>query len=341
METQNQNPPMQQNPTPPKSANTPDTGAPQGLTIGAPTIGIDIGGTKIASAFCRWPYEQTEQQAYITPTPTNDYPAFLEEIHRHVEYQRQQISLPHDKAVSTGISVAGIIDPHSGIVRLSPNIPCLTGKSVLGDLQTAHKAPITILNDATALAGLESTIGAGKDHEIVVGIILGTGVGAGIAIHGKALIGSDGGAGEFGQILLPGRDDHDPPDSSIANAKLRSTIDQLCSGPALERQVKKLHGKDLKAAEIVALAEKDPAMMATLKAFYHTIAKGLSVPLYLLNPDIMVLGGGLSEIKDLPLFLKRELDQLPGGPFQTKIVKAKFGTNAGTLAAARIAAGLS
>jgi fructokinase len=176
------------------------------------------------------------------------------------------------------------------------NSQCLNGRPLQADLQLLLGQPVRLANDANCLALSEATDGAGAGAEVLFAVILGTGTGAGIAVQGRVLSGPNGLAGEWGHNPLPWAvPGEDPPFDCYCGQ--RGCIETLLSGPGLAREHRHFGGAELTAAQIAAAAAQgDAACQATLQRYCSRLARALASVINLLDPDVIVLAGGLSKI---------------------------------------------
>ena len=254
--------------------------------------GIDLGGTKIEGILL----DEDGQVLFRrrVATPAGDYGATLDAIaalHRTLEEQAGAL-LP------LGIGTPGSVSPATGLMR-NANSTCLNGQPLLADLKRKLERPVRMANDADCFTLSEAVDGAGKGAEIVFGVILGTGTGGGIAVEGRLLDGPNAVAGEWGHNPLPWPAETELPGPPCYCGK-RGCIETFLSGPGLARDHQQHTGQELDAREIVALAEKgDAAAEATLQRYESRLARGLASIINVLDPHVIVLGGGLSAIDRL------------------------------------------
>ena len=297
-------------------------------------IGIDLGGTKIEGIVL------AESGAEIArrriPAPRGDYRATLDAILGLVEELAGSSSC--DKNTPVGVGIPGAVSPSTGLIK-NANSTWLIGRDLGGDLAGILNRPVRLANDANCFAVSEAVDGAGKGHSIVFGIILGTGVGGGIAIDGRAVSGPNAIAGEWGHNPLPwpqaGGGLSESPGPTCYCGKL-GCIETFLSGPALSADVKAATGKTLSAQEIAAAASDgdDDASMA-VERYTNRLARALAATINVLDPDIIVFGGGVSALStiyaDLPALLKTFVF---GGDCDTPCVKNMHGDSSGVRGAA-------
>lgn len=257
------------------------------------SIGLDVGGTKIAGAV--FSADGDEIARVVEPTPA-DYPAFLSAC--------VMIIAKLDKAcgaeASIGIGLPGAVAAKPDPLPTIANIPCLSGTNLQADLQIKLGRPVRLANDADCAALSEATDGAGAGYASVFGLIMGTGVGGGFVAGGRLLQGANGLTGEVGHLPLPYREESDGAVVSCSCGQ-SGCIDKSASGPALVRLYKARTGKVVQtSAQIGDLARQgDAEAVATLDAFYTIVAKAMLPVLHMFDPEIIVVGGGLSNLPSL------------------------------------------
>ena len=288
-------------------------------------LGIDLGGTKIEGLLADKSGEQLKR--IRVKTPVGSYGEILNAIANLVSELATTPDLP------VGIGIPGSISPTSGRVRNS-NILALNRRLFAKDLEKTLGRPVRVANDANCFTISESTDGAGKEANSVFGVILGTGVGGGISINSQILEGQNSIAGEWGHNPLP----RITSDASERRCYCGRTncIESWLSGPGLSKTYKGFSKKDLTAEQIVKLYEAgEEDAIETFLAFFDQLALALSVVTNILDPDIIVLGGGLSNIKSIYTETPDRLEKLVfSDHFRTKIAKAKHGDSSGVRGAA-------
>jgi len=286
------------------------------------SIGLDIGGTKIAGAA----FDENGHDVVkaIASTP-QDYDSFLQACCTVIEQIEQQCG----KAESVGAC-----SPYAD-ENVNANIPCLIGKPLRLDLERLLRRSIPFGNDANCAALAEALEGAGKGYRAVFGLILGTGVGGGFVFDGHVLAGRNGLAGEIGHLPLPYYEPADGPRVDCGCGQM-GCIDKLASGPALARLYKQMTGSDGDAHDIMAAFKAhDPGATAVLDHFYTVVAKALVTVLHSFDPDIITVSGGLSHLPGIYTEVPKRwgLYAVNKNPV-TKLVPAKFGATAGLRGAA-------
>jgi fructokinase len=295
-------------------------------------IGIDLGGTKIEIVAVR-PDGSVGPRERIA-TPRGSYEGTIEAIARLV----YRVEAALGPAGSIGIGVPGSTSPSSGLHRNS-NSTCLNGRPLRGDLEARLARRIAFTNDANCFALSEATLGAGRGASVVFGVILGTGVGGGVVIEGRVVNGRNGIGGEWGHSPLPWRPGvGDSPDVAARPCYCgqRGCREQFLSGPAIEAEYERETGEALSLPEIAArsAAGETPAAR-TIERFIARLATSLADVVNLLDPDCIVLGGGVSNLACLYPEVERRVARLVfSDTFTTPIVQAQLGDASGVFGAA-------
>ena len=260
----------------------------------APRLGIDLGGTKIE--IIALDGDGRERLRRRVATPRGDYEATIEAIARLVE--DAEAALGSVGQASIGIGTPGSHSRATGLMRNSNSV-WLNGRPLGADLVARLKRPVTIANDANCFALSEATDGAGAGAECVFGVILGTGVGGGVAVRGRVLEGTNGIAGEWGHNPLPWAQEDERPGPACYCGK-RGCIETFLSGPGLADDHARATGVRLAPEQIVDYATNaDAACLATLERYEGRLARALAQVINILDPDLIVLGGGLSKVDRL------------------------------------------
>ena len=255
-------------------------------------FGVDLGGTKI-EIIALGPDGRERLRRRIA-TPQEDYRAILAAVAGLVREAEAELN----DTGSVGIGTPGSISRASGLLRGSNSI-CLNGKPIRTDLEGLLGRTVQITNDANCFALSEATDGGGAGAEVVFGVILGTGVGAGIAVRGRVLTGPNAIAGEWGHNPLPWpRDDERPGPPCFCGHS--GCIETRLSGPGLERDHLEVTGERLISLDIAARASAgDSACEASMRRYEERLARSLAHVINILDPDTIVLGGGMSNIDRL------------------------------------------
>jgi fructokinase len=255
-------------------------------------IGVDLGGTKIAGLLLS-PEGDIAARARLE-TPRENYAASLDAIATIIE------SLGSDAGISgahIGIGIPGSLSPATGLIR-NANSTWLNGRPLADDLEKHLSRPLRLANDADCFALSEAVDGAGAGAASVFGVILGTGCGGGLVIGGKLHSGPRAIAGEWGHAPLPWARESEHPGPRCWCGQ-NGCLETWISGPALVRDHLEVTGEDLSAAEISAKAPENAAARASLDRHASRLARGLAMVVNILDPDVIVLGGGLSNMAHL------------------------------------------
>jgi fructokinase len=255
-------------------------------------IGVDLGGTKIEGAAVDGSGAVLVRRRVATPK--GSYLATLEVVVALIGEIEEAIG----ETASVGVGMPGAISPITGLVK-NANSTWLIGRPLQQDLETKLNRPVRLANDANCFALSEATDGAAAALETVFGVILGTGVGGGIVSGGRLLIGANAIAGEWGHNQLPWPTPEESPGPPCYCGRA-GCIETYLSGPALAADHHRHTGRRMTGSEIAGLAERGDAHCgATLQRYADRLARGLAGVINLIDPDAIVLGGGLSGIAAL------------------------------------------
>jgi len=265
-------------------------------------IGIDLGGTKIEAIAID--VAGSERARRRVATPRGDYDATLVAIAELVAGIETSLAARG----SVGVGMPGAISPASGLVK-NANSTWLNGRDLRADLERLLARPLRFANDANCLALSEATDGAGAGAQCVFGVILGTGTGGGVVLQGRPLTGPNAIAGEWGHNPLPWPEAEESPGPACYCGK-RGCIETFTSGPGLVADHLGRTGERLDPDALDARAQAgDAACEATLARYESRLARGLASVVNLLDPDVIVLGGGLSNLgrlyRNVPPLLSR------------------------------------
>ncbi len=252
-------------------------------------MGIDLGGTKIeAAVFDR---DHTPLFRERIKTPRHDYEATIEAIRTLCENAETALCA----SVTVGVGMPGALSPHTGLIK-NANSTWLIDKPFDRDLEACLGRPVRFANDANCFALSEAVDGAGHGAHTVFGVILGTGCGGGIVVGQKLLVGANAIAGEWGHTPLPAPSTDESPGPECYCGRL-GCLETWLAGPAIERFYKERSGQTKTASEIAEAADKnDGPATACFRDWLSRLGRGLSTVINILDPDIIVLGGGLSNI---------------------------------------------
>ena len=291
-------------------------------------FGIDLGGTKIEVAALA-PSGEIVLRERI-PTPRGDYEATVAAIRDLVASAEGKLGTRG----TVGVAIPGTISPKSGLVK-NANSTALIGHPLDRDLSAALGRTVRLANDANCFALSEASDGAAAGKSVVFGIIAGTGVGGGVVVNGQIITGAHAIAGEWGHNPLPGARADEIPGPQCYCGK-HGCIEAWCAGPHFEAQFEAATGRKLSAREIAAAAQSgDAQAKAVLERWLDRFARSIATLVNILDPDAIVLGGGLSNIDALYRELPARVEHYaftPEGP--TLIVKNRHGDSSGVRGAA-------
>ena len=291
-------------------------------------IGLDVGGTKIELVALA--DDGTVAHRQRVATPRGDYVATLRVIAELVHRAERALG----RSASVGIGMPGTISPATGVVK-NANSVWLNGQAFHRDLEQALARPVRLANDANCFALSEASDGSAAGAAIVFGVIVGTGTGGGLVVHGRPLTGANAIAGEWGHNPLPWPDDEERPGPPCYCGRF-GCIETYLSGPGLSRDHACATGETLTAVEIAARAERgDAGAAASLERYAGRMARALATVINIVDPDVIVLGGGMSNISRL---YTRVPELLPAFVFSdhvaTRIVPPLHGDASGVRGAA-------
>jgi fructokinase len=293
-------------------------------------IGIDLGGTKIEGLVLD--AAGAERARLRVATPQGPYEETIEAIIGVVVELERQVGA----VCRVGLATPGAISPATGLIK-NANSTRLNGRPLQQDLERVLGRKVRLANDANCLTVSEAADGAAAGCKVVFGVILGTGVGGGIAVDGRPITGAQAIAGEWGHNPLPAPRDDERPGPRCYCGRM-SCVESWLSGPALQRQFTERTGRTLRATEIADAAEAgDAEAAAQMELYCDRLARALAGVINILDPDVIVLGGGLSRMGQLytrvpelwkdPVFSERDA-------IVTKLLPPRFGDSSGVRGAA-------
>lgn len=290
-------------------------------------IGIDLGGTKIAAVALA---DDGTERARVRAATPRDYDGTLSALAGAVSELEQAGGI----AAAVGVSLPGVVDAGAGTVR-AVNLPWLDGRPFAADLAARIGRGVRIANDGNCFALSEAVDGAAAGAEVVYGIILGTGVGGGLVVGGRIVTGANALAGEWGHTPLPWRTPEDDLPEPCGCGR-SGCIETLLSGAGLSRLHARLTGEALAPPEIVQLARSgDRRAGQTLERHADALARSLAVIVNILDPDAVVIGGGLSNLPGLAGAVAARLGHYALAPNpRTRILQARHGAESGMRGAA-------
>jgi fructokinase len=291
-------------------------------------IGVDLGGTKIEIVALA--ADGTELRRARMDTPRGDYRATLDAIAGLVARIEHEL---HTRA-TVGIGTPGSLSRATGLLKNSNSV-CLNGQPIVRDLEALLARPVRISNDANCFALSEATDGAAAGADVVFGVIVGTGTGAGIVVRGHVLDGPNGIAGEWGHNPLPW-----PSASEVEGPACycgrRGCIETYLSGPGLARDHTQVTGATLTSHDIARRAGAgDPDCETTMRRYEDRMARALAHVINILDPDVIVLGGGMGNIARLYENVPRQWGKYVfSDRVDTRLVAPKYGDSSGVRGAA-------
>lgn len=288
-------------------------------------IGIDLGGTKIESILLS--PNRRELYRERVPTPTgNHYGLILKTVYAQVRAMAEKI--PGNSDYSIGIGIPGAVQKETGLVH-NANTTCLIGKPFQSDLETLCQKRIAMENDANCFTLTEALEGAGKGYGMVFGVIMGTGCGGGLCLDGKIWGGANGIAGEWGHFSMD-------PGGRPCYCGNRGCVETKISGSGVERAFFEIFGRPLKMKDIVqGYRQGDEPCKTVFLQFLEDFGRALGGLISVLDPDAVVLGGGLSRIDELYTLGVRQVQKYAFHKnIQTPVLKNKLGDSSGVIGAA-------
>lgn len=295
-------------------------------------LGVDLGGTKIEVAVLDAAGGFLFRERL--PTPQGDYAGTIENIATLIELAERQVG----RVDSIGVGTPGTPSPRTGLMK-NANSVVLNGKPLKYDLETRLNRPIAMANDANCLALSEARDGSAAGADSVFGVILGTGVGGALVFHGQLIMGQNAIAGEWGHNPLPwARTDEFPGPKCWCGHY--GCIEQWLSGPAFMRDYHNASGRSLTAPDIVAAVDDgDDQARAALDRYIHRLARSLAHLINIFDPEVIVLGGGMSNVAALYDAVPALWDEYVfSDPINTRLVAPKFGDSSGVRGAAMLTA---
>lgn len=293
-----------------------------------PRIGVDLGGTKIEVVVL----DQAGHTLFSKrlPTPGGDYAGTVRAVAALVREAESAVG----REASVGVGTPGCISQATGLMKNSNSV-CLNGQPLDRDLAQALGRPVRLANDANCFALSEATDGAAAGARVVFGVIVGTGTGGGVVVDGRVLPGANGIGGEWGHNPLPWPRDEELPGPPCYCGK-HGCIETFLSGPGLQAHYRHIAGHDLSAQEIVAQAgQGDSVAEQVLQRYEDRMARGLASIINVLDPDVIVLGGGMSNITRLYETVPRLWTQYVfSDQVVTRLAKARYGDASGVRGAA-------
>ncbi|MEO7157811.1 MAG: ROK family protein [Vicinamibacterales bacterium] len=300
-------------------------------------IGIDLGGTKIEGLALTDDGRELDRRRIVAPR--GNYDASVRAIAELVAAIESAVTSARGDELPAvpsrvGVGIPGVISPATGLIK-NANSTWLNGRAFAEDLSQAIGRPVRLANDANCFALSEATDGAAAGAAVVFGVIIGTGTGGGLVVNGRLVTGANAIAGEWGHNPLPAAADDERPGPPCYCGR-SGCIETFLSGPALARDYIVLGGEDLTAIEVAARADRgEVRAIACLDRYEQRFARAIASIINVVDPDVIVLGGGLSNIT-------RFYDRVPAlwgaqvfsDRVDTRLVRAKHGDGSGVRGAA-------
>lgn len=295
--------------------------------------GVDLGGTKIEGIIINAETGDILIRKRVPTEAENGYEHILSQIKKLIDLLSEETKI---KPEAIGFSTPGTLDPGSQTMK-NCNTVCMNGQPMKKDLENILGVRIEMANDANCFALAEATMGIVKDvmpdANVVFGVILGTGVGGGVVVNGKVINGRHGIGGEWGHIVLE-------PNGEDCYCGKKGCNEKVFAGPALQKYYTRLSGKELNLKEILDLhlAGTDPHATATIKHLMKSFGSAIASIINVLDPDVIVLGGGVSNIDLLYTEGVKEIENsiFNNRKVETLFLKPKLGDSAGVFGAAEL-----
>ncbi len=295
--------------------------------------GVDLGGTKVEGLIIGADSGQILIRERIPTEAAEGYEHILDQIKKLIDQLKEKTGLEPE---AIGFSTPGTIDPGTGLMKNS-NTTCMNAQPMHTDLERKLGVKVVMANDANCFALAEATMGAVPekypDAQVVFGVIMGTGVGGGVVVNGKIISGKHGIGGEWGHNVLE-------EDGEDCYCGKKGCNEKVFAGPALERYYARISGEKKKMKEIADLyrAGTDPHATATMERLFKSFGKALHYIVNVLDPDVVVLGGGVSNIDEVYTEGKKELENhiFNNRKVETVFLKPKLGDSAGVFGAAEL-----
>ena len=290
-------------------------------------IGIDLGGTKIEAVALDG--QGKEQFRKRVRSPRGDYPGTIEAVASLVADAEAAAG-----SSTVGIGIPGAISPATGLIK-NANSTWLNGRPLAEDLAARLARPVRLANDANCLALSEAADGAAAGYPVVFGVIIGTGTGGGVVVNGHAVVGANAIGGEWGHNPMPWPDADEWPGGPCYCGRT-GCIETMLSGPGMSRDHQASTGEQLDATVVAERAAAgEPNAVRTLERYERRLARALASIINVLDPDVIVLGGGLSNIDRLYASVPTLWSEYVfSDHVATRLVKARYGDSSGVRGAA-------
>jgi fructokinase len=291
-------------------------------------IGIDLGGTKIEAIALDG--SGAERARRRVPTPRDDYPATIEAMAALVEDVEREL----DATARVGVGMPGTLSPATGLVK-NANSVWLNGRALDRDLTARLRRPLRFANDANCFTLSEAVDGAGAGARVVFGVIIGTGTGGGVAVDGRVLTGPNAIAGEWGHNPMPWPTADEWPGPPCYCGRT-GCVETFLSGPGLAADYRRASGHAVEAAEVVERASGgDGDAAGAVLRYEDRLTRALSSVINVLDPDVVVLGGGMSNLAGLYEAIPRRWGAYVfSDRVDTRLARARHGDSSGVRGAA-------
>ena len=291
-------------------------------------LGIDLGGTKTEAIIMAqdgsilWKARKS--------TPSSSYESIIQNIADLIDEAAGATGFTG----AVGMGIPGSINPVDGTIH-GANTQAINGRDLRADCEAATNRAFRIENDANCFTLSEASDGAAQGHDTVFGVIIGTGCGGGFVSHGKVLSGANNIAGEWGHTPLPWPEDGEY-DGHDCWCGLKGCLETYLAGPAVSAEYEKLSGKHLRVQEIAAISVSDCVAESVLQRFEGRLCRGLAQIITIIDPDAIVLGGGLSNLERIYDNVPRRFADFAftSTSVRTPLLKPKFGDSSGVRGAA-------
>lgn len=291
--------------------------------------GIDLGGTKIEGVVLERGQTEPLCRTRISTEADQGYPHIVERIGELIDRIEAETGLKRPARI--GIGTPGTVDPATGLMK-NCNTTVLNGTPLPADVEHWLGCKIRVANDANCFAMAEAQLGAGKGADVVFGVIMGTGVGGGIVVDGRVLNGAQGIAGEWGHNVLE-------PDGRPCYCGKVGCVETVLSGPSLERFYNEQTGASMRLPEIMSRVDVDAIAAATLDRLCQKFGEALAVIVNILDPDVIILGGGVGNVPELQTRGRAELGKWIFNPSpKVELRSPLLGDSAGVFGAAMLTA---
>ncbi|MFT4606534.1 MAG: fructokinase [Urechidicola sp.] len=290
-------------------------------------LGIDLGGTKIEIAVLD--KQNTVVFRKRVATPSDDYDAILALLTNLVTEADATVG----ERLTVGIGTPGAISPRSGLLRNS-NTVCMNGRAFKDDFEKLLQRSVNIQNDANCFTLSEAIHGAGQNHAVVFGVIIGTGTGAGLVVNGQLINGPHSITGEWGHNPLPWHTELDG--NTFCYCGKQACIETFLSGQGLAASFLRGYGFSLSSEQVVAKARLgDSQCLAAMAQYFDQMARALAHVINMVDPDVIVLGGGMSNISEIYQQVPSRLVNYVFSDYvETPLLRATHGDASGALGAA-------